>query len=135
MLRARARAGVSGVLQLGQARPHARALYSREIERALRAALEVWPTERWFEVYVFARYKVGEPGDGAWGSGSVRVLSEPYGRPLGVRFGRRYWGWRGVTLSRANLQRFAPLVVPDVLSTFSGTRPVHAVSVRPAVMR
>ena len=131
-LRARARAGTSGVLQLGSARPHARALYPGEIERIWRAAPEVWPGERWFAVAVFARYKVGDPGDSSWGSGSVKVLSEPYGRSVGVSFGRRYWGWRGYTLSAAQLDRFADMIAPDILSTYGGTRPIHAVSVRPA---
>lgn len=129
---ARPSAGFSGVVQLGSARPHARALYPGEIERIWRAAPEVWPGERWFAVAVFARYKVGDPGDSAWGSGSVKVLSEPYGRSVGVNFGRRYWGWRGYTISAAQLDRFADRIAPDILSTYGGIRPIHAVSVRPA---
>lgn len=124
-------AGLSGTLQLGNPRPHARALYPDEIARVWRSAPAVWPAERWFAVAVFARYKVGDPGDSAWGSGSVRVLGQSYGRPVGVSFGRRYWGWRGYTINAAQLVRFADRIAPDVLSTYQGTRPIHAVSVRP----
>ena len=136
-------AGFAGVVQLGSARPHARALYPGEIERIWRAAPEVWPGERWFVVAIYARYTVGEPGDKFWGSGSIKVLGQSYGRPVGVNFGRRYWGWRGVTVNRRQLVEFPyqiafgdPSKPPEerqgILQSYGGIRPIHAVSVRPA---
>ena len=54
---------------------------------------------------------------------------------LGDALQRREWvgerGWRGETMSRLQLEEHAALIVPDVLATFGGRRPVHAVSVRP----
>ena len=83
-------------------------------------------------VTVYARYRVGEPGDKFWGSGSLKVLSQSYARMIHPDFGRRYWGWRGYTTSRRELARMAPEIASDILETYRGARPIHAVSVRPA---
>ena len=77
---------------------------------------------------VFARYVVEDPGDGERYPQAVR---DAYGHRISIAPGRHYYGWRGETLSRSQLEQYADLIVPDVLKTFGGQRPVHAVSVRP----
>ena len=96
--------------------------------RLLDAALAVWPEERYFTVAVFARYVVEDPGDGERYRLAVR---DAYGHRVPISPGRRYYGWRGETLNRSQLEQYGHLIVPDVLETFGGRRPVHAVSVRP----
>ncbi len=77
---------------------------------------------------VFARYAIEDPGDG---ERYPRAVEDAYGHAVPIAAGRHYWGWRGETMSRLQLEEHAALIVPDVLATFGGRRPVHAVSVRP----
>ena len=77
---------------------------------------------------VFARYAIEDPGDG---ERYPLSLEQAYGHRVSITPGRHYWGWRGETMSRQQLERFAPRIVPGVLETYGGRRAVHAVSVRP----
>ena len=77
---------------------------------------------------VYARYRVTDPESP---TGSGQLVGKAYGHRLRPVQGRHYWGWRGETMSRQQLERFAPLIVPGVLETYGGRRPVRAVSVRP----
>ena len=77
---------------------------------------------------VYARFAIEDPGDG---ERYPRALRDAYGHRVSIAPGRHYWGWRGETMSRRQLEDFAPLIVPGNLETYGGRRPVHALSVRP----
>ena len=79
-------------------------------------------------VAVYARYAIEDPGDG---ERYPRAVRDAYGRRVSIVPGRRYWGWRGESMHRRQLEDFPDAIVPDILSTFGGARPVHCITVRP----
>ena len=79
-------------------------------------------------VAVFARYRVTDP-DSPTGSG--QLVGQSYGRPLRPVRGRLYWGWRAESMSRRQLEEFGSMIVPGLLETYGGVRPVRAVAIRP----
>lgn len=117
-----------GILQLGRPSPKAPGLSRYRIQSLLGASLSVWPHERYFVVSVFARYAIEDSGDGERYPASLR---QAYGHDVPISSGRHYYGWRGESMSRRQLEEFPHLIVPGILEAFQGRRPVRCVSVRP----
>lgn len=116
------------ILQLGRPTREAPALRPAQWEALFAAALRVWPDQRYVVVAVFARWRIEDPGDG---ERYPRAVRDVYGHRVPIVRGRRYWGWRGMTMHRRQLEEFPRLLVPDILQSFDGIRPVHCVTVRP----
>jgi hypothetical protein len=114
---------------LGRPSPKSPALYPTQIRALWLAALDTWPHETHFMVAVFARFKAGQEDEG--GSPTLAALLEAYGHRVHPVPGRRFYGWRSVTVSRHQLEAYPERIAPGILNWYEGSRPIRAASVRP----
>ncbi|MDA8395801.1 MAG: hypothetical protein M0T72_11315 [Candidatus Dormibacteraeota bacterium] len=121
-----------GVLQVGDPRPHGRAVSLAQIRQLAQITAQTWPTARTLTVAIFARWPWDEPEpEEGYRGFSEAKQEESYGRILAaVSATRHYYGWRSRSVSRSFFTETPNLVVRGIVEGYEGRTPIRCVSVR-----